>query len=218
MFCSIAPSYDLLNSLMSFSAHKRWRAEAVGLLGLAEGCAALDLCCGTGDFVPCLRHRVGAKGTVVGLDFAEPMLKIARNKNGAEGVFLSGDAMSIPFRSGSFDAVTVGWGIRNVADIDAVHSEIVRVLKPGGRFVSIDMAVPRNALVRAASRLLLGAAIPLLGWLVGQRRAYAYLPESTQRFRTREQLEQSMKAAGMGSTGFRDRMFGNVCIHWGTKP
>src|SRR5580658_7957910 len=114
MFSAIAPTYDRLNALISFSEHQRWRREAVQGLGLMAGDSALDLCCGTGDFVQALRHAVGATGTVVGLDFSFPMLDIARHKAGAEAFYLSADALSIPCASRQFDAVTVGWGVRNV--------------------------------------------------------------------------------------------------------
>src|SRR5579862_9299450 len=155
MFSAIAPSYDRVNALVSLSEHQRWRIGAVHALQLNPGDSALDLCCGTGDFVKALRQAVGPTGTVVGLDFATPMLEIARKKEGAKGFYLSADALSIPCASNQFDSVTVGWGVRNVGDIDRFHREVVRVLKPGGRFVSIDMALPRNRMVRHVSRAFL---------------------------------------------------------------
>lgn len=218
MFERIAPSYDRVNAVMTLSADQRWRSSAVELLELHEGDTALDLCCGTGDFVKCLRQRVGSLGRIVGLDFAAPMLEIARRKPGAEALYLGGDAQSIPCASESFDAVTVGWGIRNVSDIDRVHREIVRVLKPGGRFVSVDTALPVNRFVRACSRLVCRAVVTVLGALAGNVAAYRYLHESTASFKSREELTRSMRLAGFQTTGHVDRLFGNICIHWGRKP
>ncbi len=217
MFSAIAPSYDRVNSLMSLRAHQRWRTEAVRWLQLSEGNSVLDLCCGTGDFVRALRESVGGSGKIIALDFAYPMLEIARSKPGAEACYLSADALSIPCASNAFDAVTIGWGIRNVGDVDRAHREIARVLKPGGRFVSIDMARPQDPTVRRLSRVVLRLALPALGSFVRQSHAYSYLAESTHRFRSREELEDSMRRAGMREVGHSDRMFGNVCIHRGVK-
>jgi demethylmenaquinone methyltransferase / 2-methoxy-6-polyprenyl-1,4-benzoquinol methylase len=129
-----------------------------------------------------------------------------------------GDACCLPVASGAFDAVSVGWGIRNVPDIDAAHREVFRVLKPGGRFVSLDMARPRNAPMRAFSSFLFQKLVPRLGALFGKTEAYTYLPESTERFKSREDLAESMRAAGFTDVAHRDFMFGNICLHRGSKP
>jgi demethylmenaquinone methyltransferase/2-methoxy-6-polyprenyl-1,4-benzoquinol methylase len=217
MFAEIAPTYDVCNALMSFSLHHRWRAYAVRLLNLQPGSRALDVCCGTGDFLQPLRKAVGQNGRIVGVDFCLPMLDIASDKKLANGLAL-GDACKLPVRGASVDAVTVGWGIRNVPDIDAAHQEIARVLKPGGRFVSIDMARPRNGMVGAMSEWLFQHGVPLLGRLFGKTKAYTYLPKSTQRFSTREELKGSMERAGFRDVRYKDLFFGNICIHWGQKP
>lgn len=216
MFAEIAPTYDLLNGVMSLSLHRRWRAFAVSLLRLQPGGAALDVCSGTGDFLPPLRKAVGPNGQVVGVDFCRPMLDVAAQK-GLPCLAL-GDACNLPIASGAFDGVTVGWGIRNVPDIDRAHREIVRVLKPGGRFVSLDMARPKNPLVRKASEFVFNTLVPRLGALFGKTQAYTYLPKSTERFWTREQLAASMESAGLTEVGHRDLMLGNICLHYGRKP
>ena len=215
MFDDIAPTYDLLNGLLSFANHHRWRALAVSSLNLKPGDSVLDLCCGTGDFLVPLRKAVGPAGQLLGLDLSEQMLGVAEKK--LSEPLAQADACSLPSRSGSFDAVTVGWGIRNVPDQDAAHREIARVLRPGGRFVSIDMARPDSAMVRSASEFMFHRAVPLLGAVFGRREAYTYLPKSTERFMNRDQLEQSMRDAGFSDVGWRDFMFGNICMHWGTK-
>ena len=149
MFAQIAPRYDLLNSLMSLSLHHRWRDYAVSKLALKHGDSALDVCCGTGDFMLPLNKAVGEQGKVFGLDFCLPMLQVAREKN-LPSLALA-DACQLPVRDGTLNGVSVGWGIRNVPDIDAAHREIARVLRPGGRFVSLDMAQPRYAFLKALS-------------------------------------------------------------------
>jgi demethylmenaquinone methyltransferase / 2-methoxy-6-polyprenyl-1,4-benzoquinol methylase len=217
MFGQIAPRYDLLNSLISFKRHHRWRAHATSLLSLKPGGKALDVCCGTGDFQKPLRDAVGASGVVIGLDFSAPMLEVGKKKGVPSDALILADACRIPISSSAFDGVSVGWGIRNVPDIDLAHREIARVLQPGGRFVSVDMAIPRNGFIRLMSRFVGGAIMPALGSLFGFRDAYTYLPKSTEKFWTREQLAESMTRAGFKDCGWRDLMFGNVCVHWGTK-
>ncbi len=217
MFAEIAPSYDVLNSLMSFRLHHRWRAKAVARLDLQEGDQALDLCCGTGDFLKLLMKEVGKTGHAVGIDFCLPMLQLAEKKLGGEVHLALADACSLAFRSESFHAVSVGWGIRNVPDIDEAHREAFRVLKPGGRFVSLDMAVPEGKFFGHVSKQILGVLTPILGRLFGQSEAYTYLPKSVGRFLSREQLQQSMIQVGFKDTGFQDLMLGNLCMHWGTK-
>ncbi|HRK22201.1 MAG TPA: ubiquinone/menaquinone biosynthesis methyltransferase [Fimbriimonadaceae bacterium] len=217
MFAGIAPKYDRLNGIMSLSRHHRWRALAVAKAQLREGDSALDVCCGTGDFLAPLRQAVGPKGQVVGIDFCLPMLDEARRKH-VPGSLVQGDGGRLPILSSSVNAVTVGWGIRNVPDIDETHREIFRVLKLGGRFVSVDMALPRNPVLRAGSQLVCGRLLPVLGSLFGLKTAYTYLPKSTEKFLGREGLKASMEAAGFRDVGWQDFMFGNICMHWGVKP
>lgn len=216
MFGEIAPTYDLLNSIMSLRLHHRWRRLAVARLELREGDSALDLCCGTGDFMAPLRRAVGRTGSLLGVDFSRPMLDRARRKGPGEVAL--GDACALPVRAATFDAVTVGWGLRNVPDARSALAEIARVLRPGGRFVSLDMAVPRHRLLRWTSSLVFGKGVPLLGRLFGRGGAYAYLPKSTDRFMGREELAEAMRGAGFLEVAHRDLFHGNICMHWGRKP
>jgi len=217
MFEEIAPNYDKVNALMSFNRHHHWRQAAVRSLHLRPGARVLDVCCGTGDFFPPLRAAIGPEGEITGIDFCQPMLDRANAKDANAKLDL-GDACNLPYPDAQFDAVTVGWGIRNVPDIDLAHKEAFRVLISGGRFVSVDMAEPESRLLRAASRFATSKLLPLLGSLFGNKRAYQYLPESTKRFKTRVELKQSMEEAGFTDVQTRDFMFGNVCMHTGRKP
>lgn len=217
MFAEIAPTYDLLNSLISFRLHHRWRAYAVRQLRLQRGQKALDVCCGTGDFMLPLKKHVGESGHVFGIDFCLPMLQMAKRK-AVPGEVGLGDACVLPVRSETFEAVSVGWGIRNVPDIDQAHRELFRSLKPGGRFVSLDMARPRNKIMRRLSEWVFNSFVPWLGSLFGKTKAYTYLPKSTQKFMSRDELKQSMEQAGFTEVGYKDMFFGNVCVHWGTRP
>jgi len=216
MFENIAPGYDRLNRLMSLNLDRSWRRTAVSMLKLSEQDSALDLCCGTGDFMVELRKVVGPNALVLGLDFALPMLTQSQEKDSA---FLGqADAGSLPMRDAVVEAVTVGWGIRNVPDIDLAHREIFRVLKPGGRFVSLDMAVPTNPFIRTAASFVTLKVLPKLGKKSGYSEAYAYLPESTMRFWDREKLKDSMEEAGFTDVQYRNFFFGNICLHYGKKP
>jgi len=215
MFAEIAPSYDFANSLMSLRFHHRWRAFAVAQLGLRGGESVLDMCCGTGDFLPPLRRAVGSTGRVTGVDFCAPMLERAGAKTDASLVL--GDGCALPFQSGQFDAVTVGWGIRNVPDIDAAHREICRVLKPGGRFVSVDMAVPESAFVRPFARFVSLRLLPICGAMLGHKQAYTYLPQSTETFLSRQELAESMQRAGFDQVRYHDLFIGTICVHVGQK-
>ncbi len=215
MFAEIAPGYDRMNRLMTGNNDRRWRAAAVKVLGVRPGEIALDLCCGTGDFIPLL-ETAGAK--VSGIDFCLPMLERALGKTENRFELAVGDACRLPVKAESVDLVTVGWGIRNVPDIDEAHREIFRILKAGGRFVSLDMAVPENGFIRAVSGVVCSKVMPKLGALLSNAKAYQYLPESTQRFMTREELVRSMERAGFEGVKFKNFAMGNVCMHWGMKP
>lgn len=215
MFAELAPVYDRLNGIMTLRAHGRWRRIAVRMLDLKPGESAIDVCTGTGDFLKPLRDAVGPIGFVAGVDFCAPMLERAADKP-ANALSL-GDACALPFRCEAVDAVTVGWGIRNVPDVDRAHAEIARILRPGGRFVSIDMAMPVNPIIRAVYRAIALTLLPALGGRFGVKCAYVYLPKSVERFKTREELALSMRKAGFTDVKWRDLLFGAICIHFGHK-
>jgi demethylmenaquinone methyltransferase/2-methoxy-6-polyprenyl-1,4-benzoquinol methylase len=217
MFGEIAGGYDRVNGWMSLGLHHAWRGQAVERLGLRPGDAALDVCCGTGDFLRPLRQAVGPSGTLVGLDFCAPMLTQARQKDASAQLVL-GDAGRLPLPDREFDGVTVGWGLRNVPDLDGALAEITRVLRPGGRFVTLDCAIPQSPLLRSASLAVTHRVLPRIGAMVGNAEAYTYLPNSVSHFASRERLAASMERAGLVDVRFEDRFFGNICLHFGRKP
>jgi demethylmenaquinone methyltransferase/2-methoxy-6-polyprenyl-1,4-benzoquinol methylase len=211
MFAEVAPSYDLINGLLCGRLHHRWRRTAVRVLGLRKGERALDVCCGTGDFVRELGTVLGLDG-VLGIDFCEPMLRKAAEKLPGARLGL-GDACRLPVGSGTVDAVTVGWGLRNVPDVELALREAVRVLRPGGRFVTLDMA--RSPL--RASEFVFHRVAPFFGRVFGKTMAYTYLPKSTLTFLSREEMKAAMERAGLSGVRWRDFMLGNVCMHLGVK-
>lgn len=215
MFADIAPHYDRLNGIMSLSLHRRWRRAAIRTIEIASGEAVFDVCCGTGDFLSAMAPVIGPKGCAIGVDFAFPMLKIAKRKG--HGNLALGDGCRLPLSSESFDAATVGWGLRNVEDIDSAISEIRRCLRTGGRFVTLDMAIPRNGLVRSVSGFVGRYLLPLLGRAVGNRSAYEYLPNSAARFDTPEGLAERFARLGFTDIGIKRFMFGNIAMVWGRK-
>ena len=149
MFDRIAGHYDAMNSVMTAGLHHRWRQRAAARAQLTEGCSALDVCCGTGDLALELAGHVGPTGTVIGCDFSEPMLELARAKSvqrWATAVrFEHADALALPYEDETFDAVTVGFGVRNLSDLDRGLAEMARVLKPGGRLVILEITQPPTA-------------------------------------------------------------------------
>lgn len=217
MFDRIAPRYDLMNRLMSGGLDGRWRRLAAAAADISLGSRALDVCAGTGDLTFELADRAGPTGTVVGVDFAEAMLERARAKAARRGVpvtFRTADALALPFADDSFDAATVAFGARNLADLDAGLREMTRVVRPGGRVVVLEITTPRR--LRALHGLWFDRAVPRLGALIGgDRAAYGYLPASAKRFPGPEELAERLTAAGAREVAWRTFMGGIVALHHG---
>jgi demethylmenaquinone methyltransferase/2-methoxy-6-polyprenyl-1,4-benzoquinol methylase len=214
MFAEIAPSYDRVNGLLSLNLHHRWRSVAVDCIQVKPGDLVADICCGTGDFATEVANR-GAH--VLGLDFCLPMLDLATQKGVRHAAWGLADACTLPVATASMDAVTVGWGLRNVPDLDAALAEIARVLKPGGRFACLDMARPEAPVVGWFSERAFHVVTPLVGRLVGHADAYQYLPKSAERFVSRAVLRQKLEKAGLHDVRERSFMFGNISLTWGVK-
>jgi len=210
MFDRIAPVYDLMNRVMTAGLDRRWRAVTVEQV-VRPGDRVLDACCGTGDLAVAAR-RAGA-GAVVGLDFAERMLEWARRKEPSIE-WVRGDVLALPFDDGSFDAATVGFGVRNVEDLEAGLRELRRVLRPGGRLGVLEITTPRGILA-PFYRLWFDRVIPVLGRLLPGGDAYTYLPASVRRFPRPEDLAALLRRCGFDGVRFRVFAGGIVALHVG---
>ena len=215
MFDRIAPRYDLLNRAMTMGIDGRWREAAAAAADVAAGGRALDCCTGTGDLAFALERRVTGHGEVVGLDFSPEMIARATDKatvRGSAVAFQVGDALDLPFDDDHFDAATVAFGIRNVADLGRALAEMRRVVRPGGKVVILEITTPSR--LRAFYHLWFDRVVPQLGRLLGRDgAAYSYLPASVRRFPEPADLAAQMSAAGL--TDIRWRLFaaGIVALH-----
>jgi demethylmenaquinone methyltransferase/2-methoxy-6-polyprenyl-1,4-benzoquinol methylase len=207
MFDRIAPVYDAMNRVMTAGLDRRWRRITVEQ-AVRPGDRALDACCGTGDLAIASRKR-GA--SVVGLDFSERMLERARAKRG-DVEWMRGDLLALPFENESFDAVTVGFGVRNVEDLPAALVEMRRVLRPGGRVGILEITRPRGVLA-PFYRLWFDRLVPMLGRMLPGGSAYTYLPASVRRFPGPEELSALLSAAGFAPARVRLFAGGIVALH-----
>jgi demethylmenaquinone methyltransferase/2-methoxy-6-polyprenyl-1,4-benzoquinol methylase len=212
MFDRIAPVYDVMNRLMTAGLDGRWRRLAVREV-VWPGDRVLDACCGTGDLAIEAERR-GAK--VVGLDFSERMLERARRKSGTIE-WVRGDALALPFGDGEFDAVTVGFGVRNLDDLQGGLRELNRVLRPGGKIAVLEITRPRG-LLRPFFRLWFDVLVPLAGKVLPGGKAYTYLPASVRRFPGPEDLSALFEAAGFREVGYRLLGGGSVALHTAVRP
>jgi demethylmenaquinone methyltransferase/2-methoxy-6-polyprenyl-1,4-benzoquinol methylase len=221
MFDRVAGRYDAMNSVMTAGMHHRWRERAAERAALRPGDSALDVCCGTGDLALELARRVAPGGRVVGCDFSEPMLDLARDKageQGAEGVrFEWADALQLPYDDGRFDAVTVGFGVRNLADLDRGLREMARVLRPGGRLVILEITQPTRPPLSTFYSLWFDRIVPVLGVFAGDSDAYSYLPESVRSFPDPHRLAAKMDAAGLKDIRYTVLAGGIIAIHSGAR-
>jgi demethylmenaquinone methyltransferase/2-methoxy-6-polyprenyl-1,4-benzoquinol methylase len=221
MFDRIAGVYDLMNTAMTAGLHHGWRKRAADRAELSEGDSALDLCCGTGDLALELRERVGGAGRVVGADFSERMLELANEKALDRGypdvTFEWADALELPYSDASFEAVTVGFGVRNLADLDAGIGEMARVLRPEGRLVILEITQPRRPPLSFFFSLWFDRLVPLLGRFAGDPEAYSYLPESVRSFPPPEGLAAIMDRAGFSGIRYTILAGGIIAIHSGVR-
>jgi len=220
MFDRIAGVYDLMNSAMTAGLHHQWRQRAVDRAEVGPGSDALDICCGTGDLALELRRRIGPDGRVVGSDFSEPMLELARRKSGEEGLpveFGWADALDLPYGDASFDAVTIGFGARNLADLPEGLSEMARVLRPGGRLVILEITRPQREPLASFYSLWFDRLVPVIGSLAGDSDAYSYLPNSVRTFPEPRRLAAMIESAGFTEIRWMLLAGGIIAIHSATK-
>ncbi len=219
MFGRIAHRYDLMNRLMTFGRDRAWREYVVRQAGLPDDGSLLDVATGTGDIAfEALRRHPDL--TAVGADFSLPMMRTGQRRSLGERVlWCQADALALPFPDATFDAVVSGYLMRNVIDVLAAFREQVRVVRPGGRVVCLDTSPPPHNPLRPLIMLHFRVVIPSLGRLVaGDGSAYAYLPESTEQFKTPDELAALMREAGLENVCYRRFMFGTIAVHTGVRP
>lgn len=215
MFTKIAHRYDMMNRLMTGGMDVRWRKEVISLTKIRPHGSILDLGTGTGDLA---REALTQypKARVTAADFTLEMMRVGK-KSGLLN-FSSADALNLPFKDKTFDAVVSGFLMRNVTDVQVALQEQYRVLKPGGRIVVLDTTKPKKNLLSPFIKFHMHVIIPTIGGLLsGMRDAYEYLPDSTEGFLTAEELLIRMAAVGFRRVQFKRLMFGTIAIHWGEK-
>lgn len=211
LFATIARRYDLLNDIMSVGLHRRWKRRLVELAG--EPRDVLDLCCGTGDIALRFRARV------VGVDFTEEMLRVAATRGNSEVSWIRADALRLPFVDESFDAVSVGYGLRNLSDIEQGLREVLRVLRPGGKFVSLDFGKPESAPFRALYFGYLRIVLPILGRMFcGDPDTHGYILTSLRNYPAQRGIKEMMTSQGYRDCGFEEFWLGSMAINYGSKP
>jgi ubiquinone/menaquinone biosynthesis methyltransferase len=223
LFATIADRYDLITALLSYGQDARWKAKLVSLAGVQRGERALDLAAGTGD----IAFAVAARGArTIGLDITHRMLQLAHLRQGSGGQgrrdpaspgrvdFITGDMTSLPFSSSSFDLVTTGYGLRNVPDLNAAIDEIARVLRPGGRLLSLDFNRPDNAIVRGAYLSYLTVVGSTLGWVLHRDPdTYRYIPASIRRYPGARQVADRLATRGFDQVTVIPLLFGLMSLH-----
>ena len=223
MFDRIAGVYDRMNGVMTAGLHHQWRRRAADLAELAPGARALDVATGTGDLAFELARRVGRGGSVIGADFSEAMLALAREKTAAADVaasvvFEQANALALPYRDGEFDAATVGFGARNFSDLQRGLAEMTRVVRPGGRVVVLEITTPTRPPLSTFLELWFDHLVPALGKLAGDPEAYTYLPSSVRRFPPPPELAAVMWGCGLREIRYVLTAGGIIALHSGTVP
>jgi demethylmenaquinone methyltransferase/2-methoxy-6-polyprenyl-1,4-benzoquinol methylase len=219
MFDRIAGLYDRMNAVMTAGLDRSWRHRAAELASVSPGDRVLDVATGTGDLALELARRVSPGGEVVGIDFSERMLELARTKaeaiSGSEVRFEAANALALPFPDSAYDAATVGFGARNFADLERGLREMARVVRPGGRVVVLEITTPQRPPLSTFFELWFDRVVPVLGRLAGDAQAYSYLPNSVKRFPGPDALAAAMWRSGMAGVRYIVTAGGIVALHVG---
>jgi demethylmenaquinone methyltransferase/2-methoxy-6-polyprenyl-1,4-benzoquinol methylase len=210
MFDSIAPRYDLVNRVMTFGMDTGWRRKSIAALSLRPGAVVLDVACGTGDFC---REIAAAGHYVVGADFSMGMLRAAQT----EAPLIQADALSLPLRDASVDAVTCGFALRNVTDTGELFDELARVVRPGGRVALLEVSEPKSSVLRAGHHLYFHKVVPLIGGLLSDKDAYGYLPRSTAYLPPTDALLARLRDGGFADAAVKHMGLGAVQLLTGTR-
>ncbi|MCR8642295.1 demethylmenaquinone methyltransferase [Paenibacillus sp. N1-5-1-14] len=222
VFESIAPKYDMMNDILSFRRHKAWRKFTMKKMDVQPGQTAIDLCCGTCDWTVSLAQASGT-GKIVGLDFSEKMLEVGKQKVFTSGLdrqveLVQGNAMALPFEDNSFDYATIGFGLRNVPDLEQVLREMKRVVKPGGHVVCLELSKPTWQPFKSIYYFYFRKILPLLGKLIAKRyEQYSWLPESLVSFPDHKQLATIYREIGLQEVQAYPLMSGIAALHIGMK-
>ncbi len=222
-FTPIARTYDRADALLSFGLHIIWKRTVIRLLRLEPGEAVLDVCGGTADLARLAARRVGDPGRVVVCDFSRPMMEVGRAKIGRTAArrvaFIQGDAEELPFAGSAFDAVTVGFGLRNLVRLDRGIREILRVLRPGGRVAALEFSLPRHRWLRSLYDLYSFRIMPPAARIItGTDAPFRYLAESIRVFDPPEALARRLAEAGFIDVAVHPRTFGIAVVYFGRKP
>ncbi len=218
LFNRLARRYELVNQVMSMGQVNGWRRLAARATALPGGGHVLDVGAGNGGLSAALR-RAQPTARITAIDLTPAMVRMGHGETAGQGIaWAEGDALHLPFPEATFDAAINGFMLRNVTDVRAALAEHVRVVRPGGRVVCLEMTWPRSPLFRPLFHLYFGGVVPLLGWLLtGYREAYLYLPHSVQVFMSPEDLATTMEAAGLRNVQYRLLMMGTVTLHVGER-
>lgn len=221
LFDRIAPIYDAMNTVMTAGLDARWRRAAVAAAGLAPGMRVLDVACGTGILTRAAGTAVGASGEVLGIDLSQRMLaqavRLGRRRGSGPVRYLRADAMALPLADASFDAVTIGFGLRNLPDYAGGLAEMSRVLAPGGRLVVLEIAAPSGGLALLLYRGWFQRIVPLLGRVLRRGPAYRYLPDSLRRYPAPERIAHLLRQAGLEQVSWRRLPSGMATLHVGIR-
>ncbi|ANZ61272.1 demethylmenaquinone methyltransferase [Secundilactobacillus paracollinoides] len=223
LFNRIAGNYDDMNNLITLHTHRHWRNVTMKKMALKPGDFAIDLCCGTGDWTIALAKAVGPAGHVVGLDFSEEMLAIAKKK--VEAVhfedritLVQGDAMHLPYPDDTFDAATIGFGLRNVPDASQVLSEMARVIHPGGQVACLETSQPTQPIIHLGWQIYFNLVPTMTKLAVHNYDDYAYLQRTTAEFVTAEQLKTMFQDVGLRDVTYQQFDLGAATLHLGKRP